>query len=84
MSKHRRWARYCLVLVSAVSVIDCGCWYYRNNLNPRLRITSIDVGQGEPMLLQLPKGKTMLIDGGGSYDNSFDIGSMVVAPLLWK
>ena len=36
------------------------------------------------MLLQLPKGKTMLIDGGGSYDNSFDIGGMVVAPLLWK
>ena len=84
MSKHSRWARFCLVLVIGASLIDGSCWFYRNNLNPRLRITAIDVGQGDSMLLQLPKGKIMLIDGGGSYDNSFDIGGTVVAPLLWK
>ena len=26
----------------------------------------------------------MLIDGGGFYDNSFDVGGLVVAPLIWK
>ena len=84
MSKRRKWTRICLVMVIAASLIDYGFWYYRNTLNPRLRITAIDAGQGDAMLLQLPKGKTILIDGGGSYDNSFDIGGMVVSPLLWK
>ena len=59
-------------------------WYYQNNLSPLLRITSIDVGQGESTLIQFPKGSTMLIDGGGFYDNSFDVGELVVAPVIWK
>ena len=49
-----------------------------------MRITSIDVGQGESTLIQFPKGSTMLIDGGGFYDNSFDVGRLVVAPVIWK
>jgi competence protein ComEC len=31
----------------------------------------------------LPGGKKILVDGGGMYDNSFDIGKYVVAPFLW-
>jgi competence protein ComEC len=29
-------------------------------------------------------GKRMLVDGGGFYDDSFDMGRNVVAPVLWK
>lgn len=76
--------RYALTAVGFIFIINCGYWHYQVHLNPRLRITAIDVGQGDAALLQLPKGKAMLIDGGGSYDNSFDLGGMVVAPLLWK
>lgn len=48
------------------------------------QVTFVDVGQGDCALLELPGGKTILIDGGGTHDNRFDIGRRVVAPLLWN
>ena len=52
----------------------------------RLEIHVIDVGQGDSILIRTPKGKSMLIDGGGIPYNqsSFDIGERVVAPYLWS
>ena len=43
-----------------------------------------DVGQGDSALIRLPTGKTILIDGGGTYDNRFDVGRRVLAPYLWN
>jgi competence protein ComEC len=51
--------------------------------NRNLRITAIDVGQGSSTLVRFPGGKKMLIDGGGSFNDDFDIGRHVVAPYLW-
>ena len=56
----------------------------------RLELTVLDVGQGESLLLTLPGGETMLIDGGGlpSYGGrsrpGIDIGDAVVSPYLWS
>src|SRR3990172_7240049 len=50
----------------------------------RGRISFIDVGQGDCALIELSSGKNILIDGGGTYDNRFDIGRRVVAPFLWN
>ncbi len=48
------------------------------------RVSFIDVGQGDCALIELPSGRNILIDGGGTYDNRFDIGRRVVAPWLWN
>jgi competence protein ComEC len=49
-----------------------------------LRWTTFDVGQGESMLLQWPRGAGWLVDAGGApFGASVDIGSRVVAPALW-
>jgi competence protein ComEC len=49
-----------------------------------LRVTAIDVGQGSATFARFPGGKTMLVDGGGFFNDDFDIGRSVVAPFLWN
>jgi competence protein ComEC len=47
-----------------------------------LRLTMLDVGQGEAIVLQLPGGRSALVDAGG-LGAEFDIGGRVVTPALW-
>ena len=52
--------------------------------SPReLRATVVDVGQGSSTLVEFPGGGTLLVDGGGFRDDSFDVGRYVLAPFLW-
>jgi len=52
--------------------------------SPELRVTVIDVGQGESILVEFPGRRTMLIDGGGLPGSPFDVGERVVSPVLWR
>ena len=54
----------------------------RRRTSDEMRVTFIDVGQGDSALLEGPGGFVMLIDGGGRYDDSFDTGARVVEPVL--
>lgn len=49
-----------------------------------LRLTWLDVGQGEAILVEFPGKEKMLIDGGGFQDSPFDVGEAVVSPFLWR
>jgi competence protein ComEC len=55
----------------------------------QLEITTIDVGQGDSILVVFPNGKRLLMDGGGipsfgrTSRTQLDIGEDVVAPYLW-
>ncbi|NLK51501.1 MAG: DNA internalization-related competence protein ComEC/Rec2 [Syntrophomonadaceae bacterium] len=70
----------CLLLLWLLLAIG---WWANNK--PPLRITFLDVGQGDCILIQTPAGKRMLIDGGGKpeFSNStFDVGQQIVVPFL--
>jgi competence protein ComEC len=48
----------------------------------RLRVTALDVGQGDSLLVDLPDGSLMLVDGGGLVGSPLDTGARVVLPAL--
>ncbi|MBI5484617.1 MAG: DNA internalization-related competence protein ComEC/Rec2 [Deltaproteobacteria bacterium] len=49
----------------------------------KLHVTMLSVGQAEALLLRLPDGKTMLVDGGGYlHDTGRDFGQRILAPAL--
>lgn len=57
-------------------------WPHRTLPPDTVRVTMLDVGQGDATLIELPTGETILIDAGAAYDR-YDVGASVVAPYLW-
>jgi competence protein ComEC len=64
--------------------LDLAFWNLKDLFQKDLRLTFIDVGHGDSILVEFSGGKKMLIDGGGLYEERFDIGRNVIAPFLWK
>jgi competence protein ComEC len=78
------WARACAIGL----LLSGGVLWWLGQQSPTdknlLRVTFLDVGHGESSFISFPGGKNMLIDGGGFYNDSFDIGERVVSAYLWS
>lgn len=78
--------RYSLVmaaLLCLIFLIHEGLWIKKRFFNKNLCVTILDVGQGNCAFIEMPKGKTVLVDGGGfSYGGKFDTGKHIIAPFL--
>ena len=75
-----------LRLVLGLSIPICAVVlhiYVTTDIDGRLHITMLSVGQGESILIRLPDGSTLLVDGGGYlHDTGHDFGRQVLAPAL--
>jgi len=84
LAKAKRWCRFSLMALGSLVLIVS--WMIPNHLpstRSLLRVTFLDVSQGNSAVVELPGQNIMLIDGGGFQDNSFDVGRHVLAPYLW-
>lgn len=68
------------LVLTAVWAVRC-CWTPK----PKLRVTFLDVGQGDAVVLETGDGRTMLVDAGPEESRSgrvWDAGERVVVPYL--
>lgn len=82
--RKRKKIRYLFAGLCLVFVFDLAYWNLKDSFQKDLQLTFIDVGHGDAILIEFPEGKRMLIDGGGLFEDRFDIGKNVIAPFLWK
>jgi competence protein ComEC len=76
--------RYLFAGLCIAFACDMAYWNLKDSFQKDLKLTFIDVGHGDSILIEFPKGKKMLIDGGGLHEDRFDIGKNVIAPFLWE
>ncbi len=72
------------VVIAAALAMGCAEMRLREVERPieELRVTFVDVGQGDAAIVDLPDGRVMLVDGGGAVTARVDPGARVLVPLL--
>jgi competence protein ComEC len=68
--------------VGIVLIIAWWAWSPRFWNGETVRVTFLDVGQGDACVIELPGDQTVLIDGGAAHD-TLDMGRAVIGPFLW-
>ncbi|MCS6925185.1 MAG: DNA internalization-related competence protein ComEC/Rec2 [Candidatus Binatia bacterium] len=76
--------RYCFLALLVLLVLDGATWIWHRHFRSDLRVTFLDVGQGDAAVVQFPGSQVMVIDGGGFASEDFDSGEAILAPFLWS
>jgi competence protein ComEC len=76
----RRWRLPVVLLLDII--LTAGCFPPAPLPTGSLSLRVLDVGQGDALLLGLPDGGAVLVDGGGQPGTSADFGRRVLLPAL--
>jgi competence protein ComEC len=71
-----------LVVAAVLLVADGVYWWNERHRRKELRVTHLNVGQGDAAVVELPGSKVLLIDAGGTASGEFDTGEGIVGPFL--
>jgi competence protein ComEC len=64
--------------------IASAAWPLVRPADGRLRVTILDVGQGDAIVIEMPDGRVVLVDTGSGGPMRLDAGERVIAPFLWN
>ncbi len=84
--RRRAWPRRLAIaatVLSAAVIVTAPGLQMAGPSSGRLRVTLLDVGQGDSIAVQFPDGQSLLIDAGGLPGSPLDLGERVVTPALW-
>ncbi len=71
----------CVFILALSLIVVIAAWFIPKGM----KVTFIDVGEGDSTLIRTSRGKVVLIDGGGSFsrtDSDSNAGNLIVMPLL--
>ena len=72
-----------IVCVTLALIAGALTWQARRSPPPTLRVTVLDVGQGQCILIQDPSGRAALVDGGSLDGHErADVGATLLVPVL--
>ncbi|MCC7291787.1 MAG: ComEC/Rec2 family competence protein [Phycisphaerales bacterium] len=75
-----RWGLSALCLLVLITGSLSFAWLQRSQHRESLRVTTLSVGSGLAVVIELPSGRTLLYDCGS--DAPFDVGRQTVVPFL--
>jgi competence protein ComEC len=82
MLKRSRYVTAALILVAMGLGADGYYWWRERWRRVELRVTHLNVGQGDAAVVEFPGSKVLLLDAGGSPVGDFDPGESIVGPFL--
>jgi competence protein ComEC len=80
-----RTSRYAVVaLIASITILGAdGVYWWRERWDRHeLRVTHLNVGQGDAAVIEFPGSKVLVLDAGGTAAGDFDTGESIVAPYL--
>jgi competence protein ComEC len=80
--RRNRVAAVGIVIFSLTLGVDVLYWWRERWHRKNLRITHLNVGQGDAAVVELPRSKVLVIDAGGTSLGEFDTGESIVGPFL--
>lgn len=80
--KTYRLATVALLFLVAVLSLDVLYWRGERWQRRELRVTHLNVGQGDAAVIEFPGSKVLVLDAGGAAVGDFDTGESIVAPFL--
>ena len=77
-----RFAIFAVVVFGLALGADAFYWWRERWDRKELRVTHLNVGQGDAAVVELPHSKVLVIDAGGTALGDFDTGESIVGPFL--
>jgi competence protein ComEC len=80
--RRHRYAVPAVLMIGAFLAADAAYWWRERWSRRELRVTHLNVGEGDAAVVEFPGSKVLVIDAGGTATGEFDTGEAIIGPFL--